>query len=323
MKALQMHLERGVKSKDFDTMKSKNCEIPVSVIIPTYKRPDKLVRCLESVFKSTYENIEVIVINDDPKSDLKAIIKKFKIRLIQHKKEVYVVKSRNEGARLAKGEILFFVDDDNIIDKSAIENMVSKYINIKNVGLIGPLMYDSSGDLWFYGGKATWINPNVKPVPKTELNKELIETDAIPNAYIISRELYLNMGGEDPSFPTHEELDLAQRLKLAGYKNYIYTNAITIHDIGKQAVNLIDRPPYRMYATVMCNFLIERKYAPTLRFLLFLFAFVPMHMILYLLYYIPFKAKNKSEYYKVYFKGLKKGLFIKSKSIKLSYYLKK
>ena len=310
-----MHSERKVKSKGSDTMKSENKEPLVSVIIPTYKRPEKLVRCLESVFKSTYENIEVIVINDDPKSDLRAIIQKFKMRLIQHKKEVYVVKSRNEGARLAKGRILFFVDDDNILDKSAIENLVSKYISMKNAGLIGPLMYDSSGDLWFYGGKATWINPNVKPVPKTELNKEMIETDAIPNAYMVSRELYLKIGGEDSNFPTHEELDLAQRLKLAGYKNYIYTKAITIHDIGKQAINLINRPPYRMYATVMCNFLIEKKYAPKLKFLLFLFGFVPVHMILYLLYYIPFKANNKREYYKAYLKGLKEELSIKANKV--------
>ncbi len=303
-----MHSGRETRLKGFDIMKGENNKPLVSVIIPTYKRSGKLVRCLESIFKSTYENIEVIVINDDPKGDLSAVIKKFKILLIQHKKETYVVKSRNEGARLAKGEILFFVDDDNIIDKSTIENMVSKYITIKNIGLIGPLMYDSSGDLWFYGGKATWINPNVKPVPKTELNKELIETDAIPNAYMISRELYLKIGGEDPSFPTHEELDLAQRLKLAGYKNYIYTNAITIHDIGKNSVNLIDRPPYRMYITVMCNFLIEKKYAPKAKFMLFLFVFVPVHVVLYLLYYIPFKAKNKSKYYKAYLEGLKDGL---------------
>ncbi|MGC8620298.1 MAG: hypothetical protein ACP5LA_07385, partial [Thermoplasmata archaeon] len=98
------------------------------------------------------------------------------------------------------------------------------------------------------------------------------------------------------------------RLKIAGYKNYIYTRAVTIHDIGERSLNLIDRPPYRMYATVMCNFLIEKKYAPKSRFLLFLLIFVPLHMLLYLLYYIPFKAKNKREYYKAYLKGLKEGI---------------
>jgi GT2 family glycosyltransferase len=280
----------------------------VSVIIPTYNRSDKLIKCLDSIFKSTYKNIEVIVINDYLKIDLKPLLKEFKIRLIQPKREIYVVESRNLGAKIAKGKILFFVDDDNILDKNAMENLVSKYLSIKNAGLIGPLMYSSSGNLWFCGGKATWINPNITLVPETELKKELIETDAIPNAYMTSKKLYLKIGGEDPNFPTHEELDLAQRIKFAGYKNYIYTKAVTIHDIGKVKINLMDRPPYRMYITVKCNFLIEKKYAPKFKFLLFLFGFMPLHMSLYLLYYIPFKAKNKREYYKAYLRGLRDGI---------------
>ena len=306
-----MHSKRRAVLKGYDCMRDRIYEPLVSVIIPTYNRPEKLTRCLESVFKSTYKNLEMIVINDYPKNNLKLQLKKFKIHLIQHKKELHLIKSRNEGARSARGEILFFVDDDNVLNKSTIENLVSKYNKIKNAGIIGPLMYNSSGDLWFYGGKATWINPNVKPVSKKELNKELIETDAIPNAYMISKKIYLQIGGEDPIFQIHSEPDLAQRLKLAGYNNYIYTKAIIIHDIGKRSTNLIDRSPYRMYATVMCNFLIEKKYAPKSKFLLFLLSFVPVHIILYLLYYIPFKAKNKREYYKAYLKGLKKGVFDK------------
>ena len=282
----------------------------VSIIIPTYNRSDKLTKCLDSIFKSTYKNIEVVVINDYPKDKLRLVLKKFKnkIHLIQHKRPIYWVRSRNEGAKLANGEILFFIDDDNILDKKAIKNLVSVYTKTKNIGLMGPLMYNSSGGLWFYGGKATWINPNLKPVSKTELKKELIETDVIPNAYMISKNLYLKIGGEDPNFPTHEELDLAQRIKLAGYKNYIYTKAITIHDIGKVKINLMDRPPYRMYITVMCNFLIEKKYAPRFRFLIFLIIFVPIHMALYILFYIPFKSNNRKAYYKAYFKGFKKGV---------------
>lgn len=291
--------------------KSKGLNNPlVSIIIPTYKRQDKLIRCVKSVFDSTYKNIEAIVINDDPKSDLKYVLNvlKHKINLVQHKHERYWVKSRNEGARMAKGELLFFLDDDNILNKNAISLLVSRYKKTKNVGLMGPIMYDKFGNLWFYGGKATWINPNVTPVSKGKLKKELIETDAIPNAYMISKNLYLRIGGEDPNFPTHEEFDLAQRLKGAGYKNYIYTKAKTIHDIGKIKINLIDKPPYRMYVTVMCNFLIERKYAPSFKFLIFLIIFVPVHAVLYLLFYIPFKSNNKKAYYKAYFNGFKKGV---------------
>ncbi len=296
-------------------MKSKTREPCLSVIIPTYNRPEKLIRCLKSVFNSTYKNIEVIVINDYPKSNLKPLLNEFKICLIQHKKEQYLIKSRNEGAELAKGKMLFFLDDDNIINRTSIKSLVSKYLKTKNIGLLGPLMYNSFGDLWFYGGTATWINPNLKPVPKSELKHDLIETDGIPNAYLVSKKLYTKIGGEDPNLPTHSEPDLAQRFKRVGYKNYIYPKATIMHDIGKKNINLIDRPPYRTYITVKCNFFLEKRYAPKLKFLLFLFGFVPVHMILYLLYYIPFKANNKREYYRAYLKGLKEGLSIKANKL--------
>jgi GT2 family glycosyltransferase len=285
----------------------------VSIIIPTYNRKEKLIRCLDSIFNNTYKNIEVIVINDAPDDDLSFLNKKFKIRIIQHKKGKYCVKSRNEGAKVAKGEILFFVDDDNILDKFCISKLVSKYIGLQKIGLLGPLMYKTNNELWFYGGKVNWINPNVKPVPINELKNELIETDAIPNANMISKSLYFKIGMEDPNFHTHEELDLTQRLKQAGYKSYIYTKAKTIHDIGTNTVNLINRPPNRMYYTVLCNIKIERKYAPLSRYILFILIFMPVHFIIYNFYYIPFKSKNKIEYYKAYLMGLHDVFFAKSR----------
>ena len=280
----------------------------VSVIIPTYKRKEKLAHCLESVFNNTYKNIEVIVINDDPNEDLRRYLSKFHVKLLQHKESKYVSITRNEGAKAAKGQILFFVDDDNILDRHCIEELVSKYVSLQNAGLLGPLMYRTDNKLWFYGGKANWINPNVKPVPMNETKNELIETDAIPNAYMISKSLYFKIGMEDPNFPAHGELDLAQRLKLIGYKSYIYTRAKTIHDIGNRNVNLIDRPSNRMYYTVMCNIKIERKYAPKYKYILFWLIFMPVHFIIYNFYYIPFKSKNKLEYYRAYFRGLHDGL---------------
>ena len=119
-----MLLGKKTEQNGFDNM-GKN--ILLTIIVPTYKRPDKLIRCLESIFRSTYKKIEVIVINDSPEDDLSFLNKKFKIHLIQHKKETYWVRSRNEGAKLANGPLLFFIDDDNIIKIDTIEKLVKKY----------------------------------------------------------------------------------------------------------------------------------------------------------------------------------------------------
>ncbi|MCK5025668.1 MAG: glycosyltransferase, partial [Nanoarchaeota archaeon] len=47
----------------------------VSVVIPTYKRISCLQNAISSAVNQTYENIEIIVVNDDPRSDIKEILK--------------------------------------------------------------------------------------------------------------------------------------------------------------------------------------------------------------------------------------------------------
>ncbi len=297
-----MHSERETRSKSYDIMKSKNDGPLVSVIVPTYKRPEKLIRCLESVFKSTYKNMEIIVINDDPKNNLRPIIKKFKIRLIQHKKERYWVRSRNEGAKLANGRLLFFIDDDNIIKIDTIKKLVKKYTNSENIGVLGPLMLNKDKSLWFYGAKANWINPYPKPVNVSELKMDLIETDVIPNAYMISKLLYFSVGMEDPKFLHHEEFDLAQRLKRKGFKNYIYTKAITVHDHGGVATHI---NPFRLRIIIEGHIMIERRYAPKSKLFLFLLFFLPINTLYYFFYKIPFKLSgSKINYYKAYINAL-------------------
>ncbi len=278
----------------------------VTIIIPTYKRTDKLIKCLESIRKSSYQKTEVIVVNDNPNEDLRHQLNGVKIRLFQNKRELYWTRCRNKGAKLARGRILFFVDDDNILEKHAIERLVRKYDSLSHTGLLGPIMYKADGSLWFYGATETWINPYAKKVPEKALTRELIETDVIPNAYMISRALYSKIGMEDPDFLYHEEVDLAQRLKFSGYKNFIYTKAKTVHDLGNSASRL---NVLRAYITIKSHIMIERKYAPLGRLILFVLIFLTVNTLYYLLYKIPTSAgTGKLELYKAYVKGFKDGL---------------
>jgi glycosyltransferase involved in cell wall biosynthesis len=280
----------------------------VSVIIPTYKRSTKLSRCIESVKKSSYKNTEIIVVNDNPDSNISKEMKKYGVKLIQNKETMFAVYSRDAGAKAAKGEILFFVDDDNILDKEAIKLLVSKYKSTKKVGLLGPIMYDRSGKIWFSGAVANWISPYPKGVDNSELKNELIETDVIPNAYMISRKLFFEIGMENYKlfiFHHHEELDLAQRLILKGYKNFIYTKARTMHDYGGLQVHL---SPVRLEYVVRNNMIIEKIYASKSEFAIFSIFFVPAHIIKYWLYYIPVYGKDRLELYRRYSHGFREGL---------------
>lgn len=126
----------------------------VSIIIPTYKRADFLERALTSCMNQTYENIEIIVVDDnEPNSEysktVKSIISKFKgIIYIKNPKNMGGALSRNEGIKSAKGKFVAFLDDDDEFLPTKIEEQIKRYyqVNDKNCCLIycyANVFYDS------------------------------------------------------------------------------------------------------------------------------------------------------------------------------------
>lgn len=104
----------------------------VSVIIPTYKGSDKITNAVESVLNQTYENIEIIVVDDNGKGTENQLLtekamEKFKdntkVKYIAHEKNKNGSAARNTGIRASKGEFLSFLDDDDVFlpKKTAIE----------------------------------------------------------------------------------------------------------------------------------------------------------------------------------------------------------
>lgn len=94
----------------------------VSVIIPTYRRSEKLIRAIESVLRQTYTNLELLVVNDNIPGDeysdelvrkTKKYISDQRFHLIFQKKHINGAAARNEGIRQAKGEYIAFLDDDD------------------------------------------------------------------------------------------------------------------------------------------------------------------------------------------------------------------
>lgn len=105
----------------------------VSVIMPTYKRSDKLLRAIDSVLAQTYTNIELLLVNDNEPTDnytleLKERVKKYskdkRFNLIMQDKHINGAVARNVGIKLAKGEYIAFLDDDDWWEKEKIERQV-------------------------------------------------------------------------------------------------------------------------------------------------------------------------------------------------------
>ena len=102
----------------------------VSVIIPIYNSEKYLKECIASILKQSYENIEVILIDNDSKDKSQEIALSFKKEdsriIVISKKNEGTSNARNKGIDISNGKYIMFVDSDDILEENAIENLVNK-----------------------------------------------------------------------------------------------------------------------------------------------------------------------------------------------------
>lgn len=111
----------------------------VSIIVPVYNVEQYLDECLNSIRQQTYENLEIIVIEDcSTDNSLNTLIKHLedsRVKLIQHEKNSGLSAARNTGIDAAKGDYIIFVDSDDLVHLSLIELCV-KYAIVNDADLI-------------------------------------------------------------------------------------------------------------------------------------------------------------------------------------------
>ena len=118
----------------------------VSVVIPTYKRSDKIERAIKSVINQTYKNLEIIVVDDNAKNKeerekTRNIVKKYKnVKFIENKENLGGALTRNIGIENALGDYIAFLDDDDEYVNSKIEKQLKllkeKVKENRKVGMI-------------------------------------------------------------------------------------------------------------------------------------------------------------------------------------------
>ena len=102
----------------------------VSVIIPVYNCAEYIGECIDSVAEQTYDNIEIIVVNDGSKDGSENIIKDKRKRyhniLYYKQRNKGVSAARNLGIKKARGEYIIFVDGDDLVGKYLVECLVNQ-----------------------------------------------------------------------------------------------------------------------------------------------------------------------------------------------------
>lgn len=105
----------------------------ISVIIPTYNRAKTIGRAIDSVLQQTYQNIELIVVDDCSTDDTEKVVKQYKdnrLRFIKHIVNEGACAARNTGIEHAQGEFIAFQDSDDVWHLNKLEiqmNAMEKY----------------------------------------------------------------------------------------------------------------------------------------------------------------------------------------------------
>ena len=100
----------------------------ISVIIPVYNSEKTLDKCINSILNQTYNNYEIILVNNSSTDSSKEIINKFikNYKSIKYFNinEQSVGKARNKGLSVANGEFICFIDSDDIVHKNYLKTLI-------------------------------------------------------------------------------------------------------------------------------------------------------------------------------------------------------
>lgn len=111
----------------------------ISVIIPTYNNSRFIKFALESLFQQIYpeENTEIIVVDDGSTDDTSEVLKEYKEKIIYvRQRRMGIANARNTGMSKAKGEIIAFLDADDIWSEERLQRVVNTFKDKKDIGLV-------------------------------------------------------------------------------------------------------------------------------------------------------------------------------------------
>jgi glycosyltransferase involved in cell wall biosynthesis len=111
----------------------------ISVIIPTYNYGQFIRSALESLYRQTYhrDRIEVIVVDDGSTDDTEEILNTYEDRLIYLRQENRgIASARNRGISTAKGELITFLDSDDLWHEERLRRVVEAFSEDQGIGIV-------------------------------------------------------------------------------------------------------------------------------------------------------------------------------------------
>lgn len=175
----------------------------VSAIITTKNRADLLPRALDSVLEQTYQNLEIIVVDDGSDDETSQIIEEYQrnhsIIAIRNEKSLGSNKARNQGIEKASGEFVAGLDDDDEWHPTRISMLLMHYDDSFACITSNDRMISSNRSVVWHKKKVVSLD-------------DLLYSNHVGNQVLVKKERLQKVGGFDESLVAAQDYDLWIRL---------------------------------------------------------------------------------------------------------------
>lgn len=268
----------------------------VSIITVNYNQTLLTLELLASLKQLKYSNLEVIIVDnasvENPENKIKERYPEPEVKVVVSKVNLGFAGGNNLGIKEAKGEYLFFVNNDIEITPNAIESILEIFAKYPDAGAVSPKFhYYFEPNLIEYAGYnqvSPYTAKNI-PVGGNEMDRgqyeKVSETHYAHGGGMCVPRNVINQVGMWPEvfFLYYEEFDWCEQIKKAGYKIYYQPKVTIFH---KQSVTVGKGSLLKTYYLTRSRILFMRRNRPMSKFLLFLIYFacftIPKNLFMFL-----------------------------------------
>ena len=186
----------------------------VSVIIPVHNGGNRFRTCLQNLAASNITPEEVIVVSDGDSDGSWRVAEQFGAQVMRILTPEGPARARNLGARIAKGDILFFFDADVAIPQDAVGRIAATFQDNPDLAALFGSYDDEPFESNFLSQYKNLFHHYVHQIAKTDASTFWSGCGAV------RREVFLAMGGFDENYrhPSIEDIELGYRLRKAGHR---------------------------------------------------------------------------------------------------------
>lgn len=211
----------------------------VSIVIPVHNKFSTTYNCLKSIDRHpARETFEIIIVDDGSTDEtlLASLVVSGSCRIIRNAANLGFVRSSNAGAAGARGEFLFFLNNDTLMRDGWLDELVATFEKLPNIGIVGAkllfedgTLQEAGGIIWRLGDGWNWGRGKS---PEDPAFSYLRDADWVSGAALmIPAELFRSLGGFDELYVPayYEDTDLAFRVRARGLRVVVQPASEIVH----------------------------------------------------------------------------------------------